>query len=168
MIKTSYAELEKCVMTDKAVDIAIPLIVASEGFKAKAYKCPAGVWTIGFGRTSASGAEVTEKTVTNREAEDKWLRAKVDRMCSYVRQKALNTEIGQTLNDNQVAALVSLIYNIGENNFKSSGVRRNLLLGKIPEAVACWLKWNKGGGIVLAGLVRRRAAEVALFQKSEV
>ena len=164
MIKTSYAELENCVINDKAVDIAIPLIVASEGFKAKAYKCPAGVWTVGYGRT---GADVTEKTVTTREAEDKWLRAKIDGMCSYVRQKALNTEIGQNLKDNQVAALVSLLYNIGEGNFKSSGVRRNLLLGKVPEAVACWLKWNKGGGVVLAGLVRRRAVEVALFQKPE-
>ena len=151
---------------DESVPLASELIKKFEGFKAKAYRCPAGVWTIGWGRTSAAGAPVTASSVTTRAAEDRWLDAKVGDLCSYVRLKALNEEVGMQLQDNEVAALVSFIYNIGEGKFAASGVRRFLLKGEREKAIEAWGRWNKAGGVILAGLTRRREAELSLFTGS--
>jgi lysozyme len=161
ILKSSYAELEGATLMDNAIKLATDLIIQFEGWSAKAYKCPARIWTVGHGRT---GKDVKEGMVTTKDAERKWMETKVGDLCSYVRMKALNTTIGLQLTDNQVAALVSFIYNIGEGAFKGSGVRRNLLLGKIDAAVEAWGRWDKAGGIVLKGLQRRRAAEIALFK----
>jgi lysozyme len=162
-LKSSYAELEGATLMDNAIAIATDLIIQFEGWSAKAYKCPAGIWTIGWGRT---GKDVKEGAVTTKDAERKWMETKVDGLCSYVRMKALNTTIGLQLNDNQVAALASFLYNIGEGAFKGSSVRRNLLLGKNEAACEAWARWEKAGGIVLKGLQRRRAAEIALFNRA--
>lgn len=156
---------EDAVLMDMSIDPALELIKSFEGFKAKAYKCPAGIWTIGYGRTSSAGAEVGPSSVTTRAKEDEWLKKSLYERASYVRQKALNRTVGETLNPNQVAALISLIYNIGEGNFSTSGVRRFLLQGKIDEAMGAWARWNKAGGIILSGLTRRREAEISLFKK---
>jgi len=161
ILKSSYAELEGATLMDNAIKLATDLIIQFEGWSAKAYKCPAGILTIGWGRT---GKDVKEGGVTTKDAERKWMETKVGDLCSHVRMKALNTTIGLQLTDNQVAALACFIYNIGEGAFKGSGVRRNLLLGKIDEACEAWSRWEKGGGIVLKGLQRRRAAEIALFK----
>jgi len=159
-IKSSYAEECGDVLMDYAINVAMDIITRFEGFKARAYKCPAGIWTIGWGRT---GKDVTSTSITTLEIETQWLKKKLEELCSYVRQKALSSTIGESLNPHEVAALVSLIYNIGEGNFASSGVRRFLLQGKREEAGKVWLRWNKGGGKVLPGLVRRREAELQLF-----
>lgn len=146
---------------DNAVDIAMKLIIAHEGWSAKAYKCPAEIWTVGWGRT---GKDVNEKSVTTKAAEEVWLRKRIEDEISFVRLKALNPEIGQQLNDNQVAALVSFIYNVGRGNWASSGVRRFLLVGDETKAKAAWARWVRAGGLVLKGLERRRAAEITLFE----
>lgn len=145
---------------DTAVDLTMDTIKRFEGFKAKAYKCQAGKDTIGYGRT---GPDVTPASVTTKQAEDVWLRKRVEAEISWLRQTALTKVIGEKLNDNQVAALVSLVYNIGRRDFLGSGVRRFLLQGKEKEALARWGQWNKVGGLVNNGLVNRRAAEIALF-----
>ena len=155
-----YEERESEVLVDAAIDISMDIIKKWEGFKAKAYKCQAGVWTTGYGRT---GPDVTESTVTTKQAEEVWLRKRVETEISWIRQTALTKAIGEKLNDNQVAALVSLVYNIGRGGFLGSGVRRFLLQGKEKEALARWLKWNKVGGLENKGLNNRRAAEIALY-----
>lgn len=70
------------------------------------------------------------------------------------------------LNDNQYGALVSWTFNVGCGNMGSSTLVRRLNAGEAPNTVAAQElpKWNKAGGNVLAGLTRRRAAEVRLFQ----
>lgn len=67
------------------------------------------------------------------------------------------------LNQNQFDALVSFEYNIGYNAFKTSTLLKLLNQKKYKEAAEQFLVWNKGGGKILAGLVRRREKEKALF-----
>ena len=70
------------------------------------------------------------------------------------------------LNANQYGALVSWTFNVGCGNMGDSTLVRRLNNGESPNTVAAQElpKWNKAGGNVLAGLTRRRAAEVTLFQ----
>jgi lysozyme len=72
------------------------------------------------------------------------------------------------LNANQYGALVSWTFNVGPANVESSTLLRRLNAGETPNTVIAeeLPKWNKAGGQVLAGLVRRRAAEVSLAQTS--
>uniref|UniRef100_UPI000225FC22 lysozyme n=1 Tax=Paracoccus sp. TRP TaxID=412597 RepID=UPI000225FC22 len=69
------------------------------------------------------------------------------------------------LNENQFGALVSFTYNLGAGNLTSSTLLRKLNAGDYAGAAAEFPTWNKAGGKVLNGLVRRRAAERALFEK---
>ena len=126
-----------------------------EGFRAHAYKCPAGIWTIGFGRT---GSGVTSSSVTSRAAEEAWFNKYVEGLEKEV--SVYMEEHGYVIVDYQLQALTSFIYNLGygslmklTNNGKRSIIE---ISKKIPE-------YNKGGGKVLAGLVRRRAWEKDLF-----
>jgi lysozyme len=141
---------------------AASIVKVYEGFKAKAYKCPAGVWTVGWGRT---GPDVREGTVTNMQAEHDWLEARLEKDLVWLRNKLQPL----VLESNQEAALLSLVYNIGTGNFMKSGVFRYLRNaengGKLPLKLmeASWLSWNKAGGKVLNGLVNRRRAEWDLF-----
>jgi lysozyme len=75
----------------------------------------------------------------------------------------LATLVKVPINDNQYAALASLSFNIGVNNFKSSSVLRFVNAGDFKRAADAFLRWNKAGGKVLQGLIRRREAERALF-----
>lgn len=70
-----------------------------------------------------------------------------------------------SINQNQFDALVSLTYNIGEQAFKDSTLLAKLNKGDIKGAAEQFPRWNKGGGQVLKGLVRRRADERELFLK---
>ena len=141
---------------------ASSIVKVYEGFKAKAYRCPAGVWTVGWGRT---GSDVKEGTVTNMSAEQEWLEARLERDLVWLRNKLQPL----VLESNQEAALLSLIYNIGTGNFMKSGVFRYLRNaengGKLPLKLmeASWLSWNKIKGKINNGLVNRRRAEWDLF-----
>jgi len=82
----------------------------------------------------------------------------------------LPPEIGQfsylellSLNDNQFSALVSLSFNIGSGAFNRSTLLRKLNLGKYDEVPYEMARWNKGGGKILPGLVKRRELEIALW-----
>jgi lysozyme len=135
-----------------------------EGYKAKAYKCPAGVWTIGWGRT---GTDVNESSpITTMLKEVEWLTNRLERDLVFLRNK-LRPLI---LNANQEASLLSFMYNVGQGNFLKSSVFRILRESEnktldTNQLVAYWKQWNKAAGKVLPGLVRRRQAEVNLFMK---
>lgn len=136
----------------KTSDRGISLIKSFEGCRLTAYLCPAGVWTIGYGHT----AGVTQgQTITQAQA-DTFLKADLEKYEKYV------TATGLTLNQNQFDALVSFTYNCGAGNLKK--LIANRTLSEIAEAM---LLYNKGGGKVLAGLVRRRNAERELFLTAE-
>ncbi|TNC10833.1 lysozyme [Methylobacterium terricola] len=130
------------------------LIKSFEGLKLTAYKCPAGVWTIGWGTTLG----VTKgMTITLAQAEDLFSRDLVKF------EKAVEKNVTVPLNENQFAALVSFAYNLGEGNLKSSTLLKKVNAGDFKAAAAEFPKWNKAGGKVLAGLTRRRADEAKLF-----
>lgn len=140
----------------------IDLIKKFEGCRLKAYKCPAGIWTIGYGNTFyEDGMKVKEgDTITQERAES---------LAAFViTQFAVTIApfIKQPLNDNQFSACVSLSYNIGQGNFKKSSVFKKLNVNPNDPTIADSFRlWNKGGGQVLPGLVKRREAEIALYFK---
>jgi lysozyme len=138
----------------------VNLIKEFEGFRAKAYKCPAGVWTIGYGTTAAAHVGVIPHegmTITEEEAE-KYLHMAIDKFSN-----AIKPAITRPINDNEFGAFVSLAYNIGSGAFKKSSALRHFNAGETEKAADALLLWNKAGGKVLSGLVRRRAAERVLF-----
>lgn len=135
----------------KTSNKGINLIKSFEGCSLTAYKCPAGVWTIGYGHT----AGVCEgMSITQKQADD-FLKSDLEKYENYVAATKL------TLNQNQFDALVSFTYNCGNGNLKT--LIKNRTLAEIAEAL---LLYNKSNGRVLNGLVRRRTAERALFLKS--
>lgn len=138
------------------------LIKKFEGCRLKAYKCPANVWTIGYGNTFyENGMKVKEGDVITQERADELAKFIID-------QFAVTIEpfIQKPLTDNQFSACVSLAYNIGTSGFKRSSVFKKLNINPNDPTIADSFKlWNKGGGKVLAGLVKRREAEIELYFK---
>lgn len=148
----------------KTNQAGINLIKEFEGFRSKAYKCPAGVWTIGYGHTSSAGKPMVKSgmAVSATEAEAILKRD----LAQY--EGAVTKAIKVSLTPNQFSACVSLCYNIGGANFAKSSVARFCNKGQFKQAADAFALWNKANGKVLPGLVRRRAAEAALFSKSGV
>lgn len=137
---------------------AIDLIKQFEGCKLIAYKCPAGVWTVGYGSTTFEGTKVTEGlTITQQQAEDQLQRD------LEVPRKVIDQLVTVPLNDNQYCALVDFIYNIGAGNFQSSTLLKKLNKGQYNDASFEFLRWNRSKGRIVNGLQRRREAEQALF-----
>lgn len=138
----------------KISDKGLEVIKQHEGLCLKAYVCPAGVLTIGYGHTGdvLEGQEITED-----EAE-RLLRNDV----SWA-EDCVNESVEVSLTQNQFDALVSFVYNIGCNAFRSSTLLRLLNSGNTEAAAQQFHRWNKGGGRVLAGLTKRRAHEAELF-----
>ena len=137
----------------------LDLIKRYEGFRSTAYRDAVGVWTIGFGHTSMAGEPHVKPGLTiSRETATEILARDVNLFAQGVRQ-ALTVQIS----DQQFSALVSFAYNVGLGNFRKSSVltavNRNDLAA-VPRRLSLW---TKAGGRVLPGLVKRRAAEAALF-----
>jgi lysozyme len=139
------------------------LLKKFEGCVLKAYKCPAGVWTIGFGNTFyEDGTKVKEGDVITQQRADELAKYIVEQFATSIRAM-----IKQPLNENQFSACVSLAYNIGTGGFKKSSVLRKLNVNPTDPTIADSFRlWNKGGGVVLKGLVRRREAEIQLYFKA--
>jgi len=131
------------------------LIKRFEGCELTAYKCPAGVWTIGYGHTSRAGPPAVNEgeKITKKAAESI--------LCEDLKkyEAVVDTAIKVPLTENQRGALVSLCYNIGTTAFKKSTVVKRLNAGNFREAAEAITMWNKAGGKTLKGLVRRRDAE---------
>lgn len=137
----------------------IDFIKKWEGVRLKAYRCGAGVLTIGYGHTSAAGAPQVKEgmTISQREAEDILGRDLVKYEAAV--QKALR----RAPNQNQFDACVSLCFNIGPGAFAGSSVVRLFNEGDARGAANAFRLWNKAGGKVVQGLVNRREDERALF-----
>lgn len=135
------------------------LIKEFEGCELVAYLCPANIWTIGWGHTSAAGAPSVHAglRITQALADEIFVRD----LEPYAR--CVEQHVKVKLTDNQFAALVSFTYNVGQGAFRSSTLLKKLNAGDYDAVPAELKKWNKGGGKVLPGLVRRRAAEAALW-----
>ena len=140
-------------------DKGIAIIKEFEGCKLKAYLCPAGIPTIGYGHT---GPDVKIGDIITQPQAEKLLRQDLEKFADGV-AKAVGSAAMPRTTENQFAAMVSLAYNIGVGAFKTSSVLRAHKEGNIKAAAASFKLWNKAGGKVLPGLVRRRAAEAALY-----
>ena len=138
----------------------VDLVKEFEGFRANAYKCPAGIWTIGYGTTAAAGVGITPKdgmTISKNDAEA-YLHAALSKFADQIAPS-----ISVAINDNEFGAFVSLAYNIGPGAFKKSSALRLFNAGEKEAAAKAILLWNKAGGKVMKGLTRRREAERKLF-----
>ena len=131
------------------------LISQFEGLRLKAYKCPAGIPTIGIGSTTFNGKKVTMDMVITKEQAYEQLERD---LASF--EKSVTNLVKKPINQDQFDALVSLCYNIGAGNLgRSSVIKKVNANPSDPTIRASFAAWNKGGGKVLAGLVKRREAE---------
>ena len=136
----------------------LSLIKKFEGCELEAYKCAAGVWTIGYGSTKG----VKEGDTVSQEEADKLLLHEMEEYEGYI-----NDMVNPDLEQNQFDAMVSWVFNLGPTNLKASTLLK-VLNAKDYEGVPAQIKrWNKAGGKVLQGLIRRREAESLLFAGKE-
>lgn len=138
----------------------LDLIKQFEGLRLKAYKCPADVWTIGYGHTSAAGQPAVKSGMSITEAQANKILA--SDLGQY--EDAINNSVKVELTQNQFDALVSFVYNVGIGAFQKSTLLKKLNAGQYDAVPAELMKWTKGGGKELPGLVRRRRAEAALWR----
>lgn len=132
----------------------LELVKNFEGLELTAYKCPAGVWTIGYGRTT----NVYEGDKITAEQAEEWLLNEL-RDC----ERYVQLLVAVPITDNQKWALMSFIYNVGFTAFQKSTLLKLLNKREYNNASKEFARWNQAGGVVLAGLSRRRLAEEALF-----
>ena len=136
----------------------IALVKEYEGLRLSAYKCPAGVWTIGWGHT---GSVAPGQRISEAEAEV-MLRSDLD-----IFEEGVKAAMRLPANRLQLAALTSLAFNIGLANFKKSTVLKAHNDGHTAAAGRAFALWNKArvNGVLteLPGLVSRRAREAALY-----
>lgn len=132
------------------------LIKQFEVCELKAYLCPAGRRTIGWGRTT----NVKRGDTCTQAQADAWLVAEYDAF-----ERRVRVLVKVPLTANQLGALVSFAYNVGTGALGSSTLLRLLNQGQYDAAAQQFGRWNLGGGRVLAGLVRRQGAEAELFAK---
>lgn len=143
----------------KTSNEGIKLIKRFEGCKLKAYKCAAGVNTIGYGNTFyENGNKVLIQDVISQARAEELLLSLLPKYEATVKR---NIKI--ELNQNQFDALVSFCWNCGS----SSTLFRLVNMKATDEVISTWWKshYIKGGGKVLNGLVKRRAIEADLFIK---
>jgi lysozyme len=132
----------------------IALIAEFEGCKLDAYKCSAGVNTIGWGHT---GSVNMGDKITQQEA-DELLRADLQKFVDGV-----NAAVHVDLTQGQFDALVSFTFNCGMGNFKASTLLKMINAGSQAAAGPQLLRWDRAAGKRLAGLARRRQAELTLY-----
>lgn len=151
-------------MPRELIQDGIELVKQCEGLYTSAYRCPAGVWTIGFGHTEGVRPGMT---VSEQEAEDLLRRDLADAGAQVERLVRVK------LNAFQYAALTSFVFNVGAGSLAASTLLRRLNDGQydaVPIELAKWVKATNpktGEKVTLPGLVRRRSLEGELWLKSE-
>jgi len=136
----------------------LDLIKKFEGCELTAYQDSVDVWTIGYGHTK--GVEEGQE-ITQDEAEE-MLASELDEYEGYI-----NDMVECDLEQCQFDALVAWVYNLGPTNLKSSTMLKRLNSNDLDDVPNQIKRWDKAGGKVLAGLVRRREAESLLFEGKE-
>lgn len=142
-------------------DGGLALIKRFEGLRTRAYRDPVGILTIGYGHTSAAGQPfVTDGMVITKGEAENILCADLARV-----EDAVDDVTTRGPNQNQFDAMVSLCFNIGPTAFAKSSVLRLFNDDEDEAAANAFLRWNKAGGKVLAGLTSRSKAEAELFRR---
>jgi lysozyme len=132
----------------------IQLIKGFEGLKLESYKCPAGVWTIGYGHTKGVKPNVV---IDQMRAEDLLIEdiAPIERMLN---------KLGINFRQECFDALVSWNFNLGEGAFRNSTLLKKIVADAPDEEITDQIvKWVNAGGKPLVGLKRRRVAEANMF-----
>lgn len=136
----------------------VDFIRSFEGFRSKPYLCDGKVWTIGYGHTR--GVTEHDPPITREQAEA-WLAEDV----ALFGDEVLRMLRGAPVSQSQFDALVSLAFNIGGPAFNGSTLLRKLRAGDYEGAARQFPAWRMADGKVSPGLVRRRAAERAMFEE---
>ncbi len=137
------------------METLLQLIRRFEGLRLRAYSCPAGVLTCGYGST---GPDIKKDTVWTTEQAENRMRQDAKRF-EYAAARLCSRQTGDNL-----AALADFAYNLGATRLSGSTLRRKINAGDIPGARREIVKWVRGGGRVLPGLVIRRKTEAALLK----
>ncbi|MFZ0662600.1 MAG: lysozyme [Acidobacteriaceae bacterium] len=127
-----------------------------EGDVLNAYRDQRGVWTIGYGHTAGvhPGQTITQEQGEALLAEDVQAAA-----------RCVNEAVAVKLTQGQFDSLVDFAFNVGTTSFKKSTLLKEINAGHFPEALAQFNLWDHCGGVVNAGLLRRRQAEAAEFSQ---
>lgn len=134
-------------------DAGRKIITDAEGLRLRAYKCPAGRWTIGYGHTG----DVNEGDLISRHQAEVILEYDLQKFESGV------SALAPKSNSNEFSALVSFAFNVGLDALRGSTLLKHHVKGLKLNAASEFGKWVHAGGVVLPGLVQRRAAERALY-----
>ena len=136
----------------------IDLIKKFEGLSLKSYKCPAGLWTCGYGNTQwEDGTKVKENQTITLDRAEKLLTFWVNKYANNITVKC---------NQNQFDAMVSFAYNTGIGNFNTSTLKKKAIANPNDPSIRDeFMKWVNSNGKQLAGLVKRRDAEANLYFK---
>lgn len=142
----------------KASDLLIAKIKEFEGYSNTAYKCPAGVWTCGYGHTSG----VTKDTTCTEKQAEQWLQEDLEPLETYVDTvPEINTQA-------KADAVIDFCYNLGLGAFKGSTLLKKIKAGASTEEIQVeFRKWVYAGGQVLPGLVKRREWEAQRWAETE-
>lgn len=144
----------------EAFEELVAAVKRFEGCKLTAYRCPAGVWTIGYGETLG----VKEGDVWTQEKADSVLRARLGQFLLAVLKRCPRLHLEPP---ERWVACVDLAYNIGVGAFAASSVCRKTMRGEFEGAAAAFLLWNKAGGRVLKGLTIRRKWDSQTYRRAE-
>jgi lysozyme len=141
--------------------MAANLATEFEGFSAVPYLDLAGIWTIGYGSTHDEHAKpiAADTPPITRETALQWLTEDME-----FAFQTIADEVKVALTEGQRAALADLIYNIGSGAFNGSTLLRLLNAGQYGAAADQFTAWDHVGSVELAGLLRRRDVEKAMFQ----
>ena len=136
------------------------LVKEFEGCKLKAYKCPAGIWTIGYGNTQyENGKAVKEGDIITLERAEQLLEIILIKFIQQVGEL-----VKSNINQNQKDALTDFAYNCGVGNLKNSTLLKKVNADPKDKTIrAEFEKWTRANGKVLNGLVKRRNAEANLY-----
>ncbi len=140
-----------------AISIAADFVKSHEGCRLTAYQDSVGIWTIGYGHT---GREVHEGLVWTQEQADAALDEDLSEAAKDVTR--LKTRL---LSDEQMAALISFVFNLGVASFAKSTLLTCVNDCRWMDAAKEFIRWDHAGGIELRGLLIRRLEEAALFLK---
>jgi lysozyme len=147
---------------DEAVEVAAALCRPFEGLRLQPYICPAGYPTIGYGTVwKPDGSKVTmEHAPISKETAEEWL---VHELRHNYLAGVLKASPGLLARPRALGAMTDFAYNLGVARYRASTLRKRVDDGDWEDAKAQLMLWTRGGGRVLPGLVRRRAAEAALL-----
>lgn len=143
-------------MNRRCNESGIAIIKYFEGLRLKAYRCPSGVWTIGYGHTA--GVHRGQTLASEKQATELLMGDLA------TAEEAVEKLVSVPLCPDAFSALVSFVFNVGRGAFEKSTLLYKLNYGAKLEVPAELQRWiHGGGGVVLPGLVRRRLAESALW-----